>query len=192
MIIIATIGLIAAASCLAFNEKNRALTYIKMSSPTLNNLIIAGCMLAYLSIIVTSLLSLGAPLSNAALCTLRTVMLSMAFSLGFGVLSVKTWRVARIFSMGELRIVKITDGNLLLKVSVLLGIDALLLVIWFAGFPLHSTRTNLNLVEDPTDPLKWHLQRYVVMCSSSTMTIFTDVLLAYKVRVGYSSATSST
>ncbi|XXQ40037.1 G-protein coupled receptors family 3 profile domain-containing protein [Plasmodiophora brassicae] len=188
MIIIATIGLIAAASCLAFNEKNRALTYIKMSSPTLNNLIIAGCMLAYLSIIVTSLLSLGAPLSNAALCTSRTVMLSMAFSLGFGVLSVKTWRVARIFSMGELRIVKITDGNLLLKVSVLLGIDALLLVIWFAGFPLHSTRTNLNLVEDPTDPLKWHLQRYVVMCSSSSMTIFTDVLLAYKALVIVASA----
>lgn len=73
--------------------------YIKMSSPHLNNLIIIGCMLTYSSVIF---LGLDSQLSSVTafpyICTARAWLLMAGFSLAFGSMFSKTWRVHSIFT----------------------------------------------------------------------------------------------
>lgn len=70
-----------------------------MSSPHLNNLIIIGCILTYSSVIF---LGLDSQLSSVAafpyICTARAWLLMAGFSLAFGSMFSKTWRVHSIFT----------------------------------------------------------------------------------------------
>lgn len=70
-----------------------------MSSPHLNNLIIIGCMLTYSSVIF---LGLDSQLSSVTafpyICTARAWLLMAGFSLAFGSMFSKTWRVHSIFT----------------------------------------------------------------------------------------------
>ena len=70
-----------------------------MSSPYLNNLIIIGCILTYTSIII---LGLDSKLTSEAafpyICTARAWILMAGFTLAFGSMFSKTWRVHSIFT----------------------------------------------------------------------------------------------
>ena len=81
------------------NIKYRNQRYIKMSSPQLNNLIIIGCILTYSSVI---LLGLDSGLTSIEtfpyVCTARAWTLMAGFSLAFGAMFSKTWRVHSIFT----------------------------------------------------------------------------------------------
>ncbi|KAG6465255.1 hypothetical protein O3G_MSEX015026, partial [Manduca sexta] len=93
------LGILLATGFLAMNIHYRNQRYIKMSSPHLNNLIIIGCMLTYLSVIFlgldSSLSSIGA---FPVICTTRAWLLMAGFSLAFGAMFSKTWRVHSIFT----------------------------------------------------------------------------------------------
>lgn len=81
-----------------------------MSSPHLNNLIIIGCMLTYTSVIF---LGLDSGLSSIAafpyICTARAWCLMAGFSLAFGAMFSKTWRVHSIFT--DLKLNKKVGGR---------------------------------------------------------------------------------
>lgn len=85
--------------CAAYTRETQYYRYIKMSSPHLNNLIIIGCMLTYSSVIF---LGLDSQLSSVAafpyICTARAWLLMAGFSLAFGSMFSKTWRVHSIFT----------------------------------------------------------------------------------------------
>jgi gamma-aminobutyric acid type B receptor len=70
-----------------------------MSSPYLNNLIIIGCIFTYMSVI---LLGLDSKLTSIDafpyICTARAWVLMAGFSLAFGSMFSKTWRVHSIFT----------------------------------------------------------------------------------------------
>lgn len=81
-----------------------------MSSPHLNNLIIVGCMLTYSSVIFLGLDSqLSSETAFPYICTARAWLLMAGFSLAFGSMFSKTWRVHSIF----------TDVKLNKKVSLI-------------------------------------------------------------------------
>jgi len=73
--------------------------YIKMSSPNLNNLIIIGCILTYISVII---LGLDSKLTSVEafpyICAARAWALMAGFTLAFGSMFSKTWRVHSIFT----------------------------------------------------------------------------------------------
>lgn len=70
-----------------------------MSSPHLNNLIIVGCMLTYSSVIFLGLDSqLSSETAFPYICTARAWLLMAGFSLAFGSMFSKTWRVHSIFT----------------------------------------------------------------------------------------------
>lgn len=74
-----------------------------MSSPNLNNLIIVGCVLSYSSVI---LLGLDSYLTSVDafpyICTARAWILMAGFTLSFGSMFSKTWRVHSIFTNVQL------------------------------------------------------------------------------------------
>lgn len=73
--------------------------YIKMSSPHLNNLIIIGAMLTYTSVIFLGLNSRMTSINMFPyICAARAWLLMAGFSLAFGAMFSKTWRVHSIFT----------------------------------------------------------------------------------------------
>ncbi|XP_043794606.1 gamma-aminobutyric acid type B receptor subunit 2 isoform X2 [Apis laboriosa] len=95
----ASVGITMAAIFLVINIKYRNQRYIKMSSPHLNNLIIVGCMLTYSSVIFLGLDSqLSSETAFPYICTARAWLLMAGFSLAFGSMFSKTWRVHSIFT----------------------------------------------------------------------------------------------
>lgn len=120
-------------------------SYIKMSSPHLNNLIIIGCMLTYLSIIF---LGLDTTLSSVAafpyICTARAWILMAGFSLAFGAMFSKTWRVHSIFTDLKLNKKVIKDYQLFMVVGVLLFIDIAIITTWQIADPFYRETKQLE------------------------------------------------
>ncbi len=74
-----------------------------MSSPNMNNLIIIGCILTYISVILLGLDSnLAAEETFPYICTARAWVLMSGFTLSFGSMFSKTWRVHSIFTNVQL------------------------------------------------------------------------------------------
>lgn len=128
-----------------------------MSSPQLNNLIIIGCMLTYTSIIF---LGLDSGLSSIGkytfykrfiyvkfsfyildafpyICTARAWTLMAGFSLAFGAMFSKTWRVHSIFTDVKLNKKVIKDYQLFMVVGVLLFIDLVIMTTWQVADPFY-------------------------------------------------------
>ncbi|XP_030376042.1 gamma-aminobutyric acid type B receptor subunit 2 isoform X2 [Scaptodrosophila lebanonensis] len=174
------IGVIIATVFLAFNIKYRNQRYIKMSSPHLNNLIIIGCMLTYLSIIF---LGLDTTLSSVAafpyICTARAWILMAGFSLAFGAMFSKTWRVHSIFTDLKLNKKVIKDYQLFMVVGVLLAIDIAIITTWQIADPFYRETKQLEPKhhENIDDVLVIPENEY---CQSEHMTIFVSIIYAYK------------
>ena len=101
--IIASLGILLASSFLIVNIKFRNQKHIKMSSPNLNNLIIVGCILTYTSVIILGLDSyMTSPEAFPYICTARAWILMSGFTLSFGSMFSKTWRVHSIFTNVQL------------------------------------------------------------------------------------------
>ena len=76
---------------------------IKMSSPNLNNLIIVGCLLCYSGVIILGLdSSLTSEPAFRYICTVKAWVLMAGFTLSFGSMFSKTWRVHSIFTNVQL------------------------------------------------------------------------------------------
>lgn len=82
-----------------YNTLVACFRYIKMSSPHLNNLIIIGAMLTYSSVIFLGLNSRMTSINMFPyICAARAWLLMAGFSLAFGAMFSKTWRVHSIFT----------------------------------------------------------------------------------------------
>lgn len=69
-----------------------------MSSPNINNLFTAGCIICYVAIIFFGVDRNFVPAAALpSICVSRIWFLSIGFTIAFGSLFVKTWRVYRIF-----------------------------------------------------------------------------------------------
>ena len=91
---------------------------IKMSSPYLNNMIIIGCLLTYTSVILMGLDShLTSEAALPVICTARIWTLMAGFTLAFGSMFSKTWRVHSIFTDVKLN-KKVILQNIVLRIYV--------------------------------------------------------------------------
>ncbi|KAL2732571.1 gamma-aminobutyric acid type B receptor subunit 2 isoform X1 [Vespula maculifrons] len=106
---LASIGVALAIAFLAFNLHFRKHKSIKLSSPRLNNMAAVGCCLVYGAVILLGLDHATLPDSDdyfPTVCTARVYLLSAGFSLAFGSMFTKTYRVHRIFTRSRSGVVK--------------------------------------------------------------------------------------
>ncbi|XP_026733435.1 gamma-aminobutyric acid type B receptor subunit 2 [Trichoplusia ni] len=174
------LGILLATGFLAMNIHYRNQRYIKMSSPHLNNLIIVGCMLTYLSVIF---LGLDSSLSSIAafpyICTARAWLLMAGFSLAFGAMFSKTWRVHSIFTDVKLNKKVIKDYQLFMVVGVLLVIDLAIMTTWQVSDPFYRATKQMDPYPHPTSEDIVIVQENEY-CQSERMTIFIGIIYAYK------------
>ncbi|XP_021203983.1 gamma-aminobutyric acid type B receptor subunit 2 isoform X1 [Bombyx mori] len=183
------LGILLATGFLAMNIHYRNQRYIKMSSPHLNNLIIVGCMLTYLSVIFlgldSSLSSIGlsqdTPRGAAFpyICTARAWLLMAGFSLAFGAMFSKTWRVHSIFTDVKLNKKVIKDYQLFMVVGVLLCIDLAIMTTWQISDPFYRATKQMDPYPHPSSEDIVIVQENEY-CQSERMPIFIGVIYAYK------------
>ncbi|KAK3930424.1 Gamma-aminobutyric acid type B receptor subunit 2, partial [Frankliniella fusca] len=183
---LAALGMLVAVLFLAFNLHYRRLKYIKLSSPRLNNMAAVGCVLVYAAVILLGIdhatLPNGAPFS--AVCTARVYLLSAGFSLAFGSMFTKTYRVHRIFTMsygcysGSKKKL-LQDTQLMSLVGALLLLDVMVVTLWAAVDPMHRHLHNLTLEISPSDRGVVY-QTQVEICKSQYTESWLGALYVYK------------
>ncbi|XP_029660696.1 gamma-aminobutyric acid type B receptor subunit 2 isoform X2 [Formica exsecta] len=176
----ASVGIVLASIFLAINIRYRNQRYIKMSSPHLNNLIIVGCMLTYSSVIF---LGLDSQLSSVAafpyICTARAWLLMAGFSLAFGSMFSKTWRVHSIFTDVKLNKKVIKDYQLFMIVGILLAVDLTIMTTWQIADPFYRAIKQMQPYHHPSseDIIIIPENEY---CQSNQMNIYLFCIYAYK------------
>ncbi|ELU02555.1 hypothetical protein CAPTEDRAFT_109334 [Capitella teleta] len=129
---LAGLGIIQAFGFFVFNTVYRSLRIIKMSSPNINNLVIAGSILCYTTVLFADVKGSVIPLT--ALCCVLQIRLctfTIGFSLAFGALFAKTWRVHAILtSRKRMKRNMVRDLSLFMMVAALVLIDVSVIVTW--------------------------------------------------------------
>ncbi|XP_064613866.1 uncharacterized protein LOC135477596 [Liolophura sinensis] len=123
--LLAAIGIILGMSFLAFNQYFKDQRIIKMSSPRLNNVILIGCTVIYATVFFEDING-----QVAQMCWIKTLFLLTGFSLTFGGLFSKTWRVYVIFTNPKLERKVVTDRKLFGMVAALLAVNMSVFVAW--------------------------------------------------------------
>ncbi|XP_033640526.1 gamma-aminobutyric acid type B receptor subunit 1-like isoform X2 [Asterias rubens] len=142
MTALAIVGVVLAAGFLRFNIHYRNRRYIKMSSPKMNNLILVGGMLMYLSIVFNGLDT--SRVSHQAYiwtCKANTWCMGIGFSMAFGAMFSKTWRVHKIFTSKAVMKTMIKDYQLYVMVTVLVLFILTVLILWEIVDPLQVVIT---------------------------------------------------
>lgn len=154
--------------------------YIKMSSPYLNNLIIIGCILTYLSVIILGLDSgLTSENNFPYICNARAWILMAGFTLAFGSMFSKTFRVHSIFTNIKLHKKIIKDYKLFMVVFILLTFDVCILIVWQYFDPFYRETNSGSSIQD-SDNEDIVIIPEMEHCQSKRMSIFLSVIYVYK------------
>ncbi|XP_038053472.1 gamma-aminobutyric acid type B receptor subunit 2-like [Patiria miniata] len=178
---VAIAGIIMAFGFLFFNMRYRNQRYIKMSSPFLNNLIIMGGILTYVSVVLLGIdhnIRLHAD-TYKAICTSRAWFLCLGFTLAFGAMFSKTWRVHRIFTNIKMKKKVIKDGQLIAIVGFMAVIDLIVLVVWQVVDPMKPKKLELSSRMD-TSGRDVMIIPVMETCVSVNMTIWLAAIYIYK------------
>ncbi|XP_060829665.1 metabotropic glycine receptor-like [Bombus pascuorum] len=96
-----------------FTWKYGKVKVVRAASPVLLRVIVLGAFFIYCTTIVMY------PRPNVITCTVRVWLREIGFSLTYGALMLKTWRISVIFRVKSAKAVKITDGSLLKRLGVI-------------------------------------------------------------------------
>uniref|UniRef100_A0A6P7EZK0 Probable G-protein coupled receptor CG31760 n=1 Tax=Diabrotica virgifera virgifera TaxID=50390 RepID=A0A6P7EZK0_DIAVI len=106
-----------------FTWKYGNVKVVRAASPVLLRVIALGAFFIYSTMIVMY------PKPTVYTCTARVWLREIGFSLTYGALMLKTWRISVIFRVRSAKAVKITDTNLLKRLGVILTIFTAFLII---------------------------------------------------------------
>ncbi|XP_054709345.1 gamma-aminobutyric acid type B receptor subunit 2-like [Uloborus diversus] len=181
---LAVLGVLLALIFLSFNLYYRKVKFIKLSSPNLNNFVVVGCVLVYIAVILLGMDhgTLASDDHFPVICSARAFLLSGGFSLAFGCMFIKTYRVYYIFIRANTGIVKsklLHDQQLLGMVSVLLLVDCILVTLWVTIDPMERQLTDLSMQvnKDERNVVYLYLREH---CNSPHMAKWLGSLYIYK------------
>ncbi|XP_063543454.1 gamma-aminobutyric acid type B receptor subunit 2 [Cydia strobilella] len=181
---LATAGVALSTAFLAFNLHYSKRRSIKLSSPRLNNMTLIGCVLVYTAVALLAVDNSNLPpyVSFSAMCIGRVYILSAGFSLAFGSMFAKTYRVHRIFVSNRSGVCKtklLQDTPLISLVCALLLLDGLLVTLWAALDPMQRQLKNLTQ-EISADDRSVVYQPQIEVCKSQNTAGWLCALYAYK------------
>ncbi|UJR08742.1 hypothetical protein I4U23_012999 [Adineta vaga] len=179
------IGLFISISLFVFNIRFQTHRYIRMSSPSLNNIILCGCMLAYITTILMGVNSSLFPEKSSInkfmnmICVMRGWLLCISFTLAFGSMFSKTWRVHSIFTNIHITKRAIHDSRLLAVVGTLLCIDLFFLISWQIFDPIRR-----KVIYDDPYPHEHdediQIHPYYEVCKGEFTSFWLLLLILYK------------
>eukprot|EP00731_Ephydatia_muelleri_P012364 Em0006g1258a len=128
MYILAPIGIAGAIICFAFIVIFRHKRIVQLSSPVLCSIVCMGCMMLYISVFFLAIQSKETS-SATVICNLRVWLWGIGYSLAFGPILGKIFRIYFIFNYRHANNLNIKDWMIVMAVGILVGIDITLLII---------------------------------------------------------------
>ncbi|XP_033634369.1 gamma-aminobutyric acid type B receptor subunit 2-like [Asterias rubens] len=182
MSVLAILGIVLALMFLGFNFWKRKHKQIKMSSPNINNFIACGIMMAYVCVMLLGIdRSMVDDNSLVTICKTRSWLIAVAFTLAFGGMFSKTWRVYSIIIYNKTKKKVIKDRYLFGIIVVLLLVDFAILIPWQIIDPLHIEEVRINIPQTEDDLANYRrYEMLYVNCTSESNNIWMMVILVYK------------
>ncbi|KAL3998361.1 7 transmembrane sweet-taste receptor of 3 GCPR family protein [Acanthocheilonema viteae] len=175
--LLAIIGVAIAVFFLIVNIKYQNHRYIKMSSPNINNLIIAGSICTYISVILLGFdTRFVSPDTFVTLCYVKTWVLSLGFTLAFGSMFSKTWRVHSIFKNIRMNKKAIKDYKLFMLIGFIVLVDLISLALWARISPFTFHVYQLAIFYSNNRMIAPEIER----CRSDNSVIFEAIILGIK------------
>ncbi|CAB4023916.1 gamma-aminobutyric acid type B receptor subunit 2-like isoform X1, partial [Paramuricea clavata] len=163
---------------------------VRMSSPMINNVVLLGCFFCYVFVLLLGIDSrfvddhvfgiyVIIDRRNLTVTGVRLYVLTIAFSLAFGALFSKTWRVHKIFTAQRAIKKKLMrDFHLILFVLALVTIDITFITIWVYYDPLEVKEIIFDeLKEDSRDLITIPVLK---ICECTHRTKLLGALYGYK------------
>ena len=133
---------------------------VRRSSVAFNQVMIIGTVGWYAAMFV------GMQDPSLSSCIVSQFLISLAFSAFYGSLAIKTWRIYKIYSSSQLRVVKLPNQRLALYLLAYAAVDLAIVILWSAISPPSPTLVDSNS----------SAYAQVVECSSPDSSAFRAVL----------------
>lgn len=167
------LGVVVCLACAALTLRFFSEPIIRMSSPRMNLMSIVG-----------GVALLCAPMGHASgeltpgLCAGELWTTTLGFTVLFGPLFAKLWRVQSVFNQKQLRTTVIRDSQLASIVAAMLAVDLVILASWQAASPMRVRRD----VGEPYATADPAVYRFTIdeSCESSGSAAFSPVMLVWK------------
>ncbi|CAH3045569.1 unnamed protein product, partial [Porites lobata] len=175
---LASFGIVLGIIFMVFNRYYRDCKFIRLSVPMFNDIIVLGCIMCLSTIYLFGIRKVNdANRTMPRICKARAWLLNIGFSLAFGAMFIKTWRVYKIYTNISLRLFNLltskmfeiyqlglSDWRILAMVFGIVVIDVVLLVAWELTDPLQHEEAVVDKKNDPGDHFK------IIMSTINTCT----------------------
>ncbi|XP_012349210.1 gamma-aminobutyric acid type B receptor subunit 1 isoform X3 [Apis florea] len=192
---ISSLGIIIAVALIIFNIWNRHRRVIMSSHPVCNTIMLIGVIACFVSVFLLGIDGrFVAAWEYPAVCQARSWMLSTGFTLAFGAMFSKVWRVHRLTTktkadqaklfMAKQKVSsiqkKIQPWKLYTMVSGLLAVDIVLLVCWQVLDPLQRKMESFSLESPPFGDDDARIRPELEHCESTHNNIWLGLIYSYK------------
>lgn len=183
MVFLVILGCVFASLFMYVNFKYSHRRIIRDSHPSCNNLMLVGVMFCLLALVPGGLDGrFVSPSVFPVACHLGTWLLTTGFSLSYGAMFSKIWRVHRITRMSKEdgKTAEVVPWKLWLAVAFLLLIDVILLTIWTVIDPLGREVRNFAKLASPNPDDDIEILPQLEHCKSKHHKVWLGIIYAYK------------
>eukprot|EP00090_Calanus_glacialis_P036355 TRINITY_DN6204_c0_g1_i1.p1 TRINITY_DN6204_c0_g1~~TRINITY_DN6204_c0_g1_i1.p1 ORF type:complete len:896 (-),score=194.35 TRINITY_DN6204_c0_g1_i1:234-2846(-) len=186
MVIISVIGIILALILIIINNKFNYRRIIQHSHPSCNNLILTGTILCLLATIPLGMNTRWIPEGLfPTFCAAPKWLLHIGFSLGYGSMFTKIWRVHRIAThtktKGEDKIkTQVVPWKLWSMVGCLVAVDVLFVTIWQIVDPLKKEINAFDTIPSDNEDEDVEYQPEIWVCRSDYHNVWLGLTYGYK------------
>ncbi|XP_040570916.2 LOW QUALITY PROTEIN: gamma-aminobutyric acid type B receptor subunit 1-like [Lepeophtheirus salmonis] len=185
MIAVSTFGIIFAISLIIFNFKYSHRRIIQHSHPSCNNLMLVGVIFCLLATIPIGLDGrYVSPKLFPLACGSGTWLLTLGFSLAYGAMFSKIWRVHRLTAkhkdLGETIKTVVIPWKLWAAVGFLMLIDLIILTVWSIVDPLQREVRNFSPLPSPNPEEDVVIQPQLEHCKSKHHHVWLGIMYTYK------------
>ncbi|EEB17707.1 class C metabotropic glutamate-like G-protein coupled receptor GPRgbb1, putative [Pediculus humanus corporis] len=179
---ISSIGILVAIALIFFNTWYRHRRVIQHSHPICNTIILSGCIISLWSVFLLGLDGQFIPANvYPQICQTRVWLLSIGFTLGYGAMFSKVWRVHRFTTKAKADPKKkVEPWKLYSMVCGLLVVDFIILLVWQIYDPLQR-RIEIFSLEEPLntfDDIK--IRPELEHCESEHNNVWMGIIYGYK------------
>ena len=185
--VLCSLTLLYTLGLLIFQIWKRQAKMVKMSSPIMNVVFLIGAagVLVYVLLLGIDSTVFGdadSPEASghyATLCHAKFSLLAVSFSLSFGSLFAKLYRLDVIFNSKHLSVQHVRDRDILLMVAALVAADAVLLISWQASTPFYRSLAYSSSAINPSN-INEMIQPATEACKTDSFNTWVIVFVAFK------------
>ncbi|XP_076280311.1 gamma-aminobutyric acid type B receptor subunit 1 isoform X1 [Lasioglossum baleicum] len=196
---ISSVGIVIAIGLIIFNIWNRHRSVIMTSHPVCNTIMLVGVIACFVSVFLLGIDGrFVSEWEYQSVCQARAWMLSTGFTLAFGAMFSKVWRVHRLTTKtkadqaksltqsapllhgSQILLKKIQPWKLYTMVSGLLTMDIVLLICWQVLDPLQRKMETFPLESSPFGDDDARIRPELEHCESAHNNIWLGLVYSYK------------